>query len=83
MPEIMPRRDPWSAAHAERGALTEDLETLDQARWAPAVTFSLGAVNEVARFYACRDFTVASRSAIENLRLEATDGPLHDRCPPA
>lgn len=33
------------------------------------------AVTEVARFYASRDFTVASRSAAEGLRLEATDGP--------
>ena len=29
----------------------------------------------VARFYAQRDFTVAGRSAISGLRLEATDGP--------
>ncbi|WP_341720050.1 maleylpyruvate isomerase family mycothiol-dependent enzyme [Micromonospora sp. FIMYZ51] len=33
------------------------------------------AVTEVARFYASRDFTVASRSATKGLRLEATDGP--------
>jgi uncharacterized protein (TIGR03083 family) len=33
------------------------------------------AVTEVARFYASRDFTVASRSTAEGLRLEATDGP--------
>lgn len=33
------------------------------------------AVTEVARFYAGRDFTVASRSAAKGLRLEATDGP--------
>ena len=32
-------------------------------------------VTEVARFYARRDFTVASRSTIKGLRLEATDGP--------
>lgn len=32
-------------------------------------------VTEVARFYARRDFTVAGRSTIEGLRLEATDGP--------
>lgn len=32
-------------------------------------------VTEVARFYAGRDFTVASRSTVEGLRLEATDGP--------
>jgi uncharacterized protein (TIGR03083 family) len=35
----------------------------------------LGAVTEVARFYARRNFTVASRTAIEGLRVEATDGP--------
>ena len=32
-------------------------------------------VTGVARFYARRDFTVASRSTIAGLRLEATDGP--------
>ena len=36
---------------------------------------AVGAVTEVARFYARRNFTVASRTAIEGLRLEATDGP--------
>lgn len=40
-------------------------------RHAPAVE----AVTEVARFYATRDFTVASHSAVAGLRLEATDGP--------
>jgi uncharacterized protein (TIGR03083 family) len=35
----------------------------------------VGAVTEVARFYAQRDFTVAGHSAIAGLRLEATDGP--------
>ncbi|WP_415952591.1 maleylpyruvate isomerase family mycothiol-dependent enzyme [Streptomyces sp. KLOTTS4A1] len=29
----------------------------------------------VARFFAGRDFTVASRTAVEDLRVEATDGP--------
>jgi uncharacterized protein (TIGR03083 family) len=38
-------------------------------------TPSVEAVTEVARFYAQRDFTVASRSTIEGLRVEATDGP--------
>lgn len=33
------------------------------------------AVIEVARFYARQNFTVNSRSAIKDLRLEATDGP--------
>ncbi|MEU8899893.1 maleylpyruvate isomerase family mycothiol-dependent enzyme [Nocardia sp. NPDC048505] len=33
------------------------------------------AVTEVARFYAARDFTVAGKTLIEGLRLEATDGP--------
>ncbi len=33
------------------------------------------AVTQVARFYASRDFTVASRSIAEGLRLEAADGP--------
>jgi uncharacterized protein (TIGR03083 family) len=32
-------------------------------------------VTPVARFYAQRDFTVAGRSAVAGLRLEATDGP--------
>lgn len=32
-------------------------------------------VTEVARFYASRDFAVPSRSAINGLRVEATDGP--------
>lgn len=36
---------------------------------------SLEAATEVAQFYASRDFTVPSRSMIEGLRLEATDGP--------
>lgn len=36
---------------------------------------SLEAVTEVAYFYASRNFTVASRSAAEGLRLEASDGP--------
>ena len=31
------------------------------------------AIVEVARFFACRDFTVPSQSAINDLRLEATD----------
>lgn len=38
-------------------------------------TPAVEAVTEVARFYASRDFTVASHSAIAGLRLEATDGP--------
>ena len=36
---------------------------------------SVGAVTEVARFYARRNFTVAGRTAIEGVRVEATDGP--------
>ncbi len=35
----------------------------------------VGAVTEVARFVAGRDFTVAGRTAVDGLRLEATDGP--------
>ncbi|MFI7189245.1 maleylpyruvate isomerase family mycothiol-dependent enzyme [Nocardia nova] len=38
-------------------------------------TPSVAAATVVARFYAGRDFTVSSRSRIEGLRLEATDGP--------
>jgi uncharacterized protein (TIGR03083 family) len=38
-------------------------------------TPAVEAVTEVARFYARRNFTVASRTAIEGLRLEATDSP--------
>ncbi|MEW2590551.1 maleylpyruvate isomerase family mycothiol-dependent enzyme [Micromonospora aurantiaca] len=38
-------------------------------------TPSVEAVTPVVRFYAGRDFTVAGRSAIEGLRVEATDGP--------
>ncbi|WP_378738186.1 maleylpyruvate isomerase family mycothiol-dependent enzyme [Nocardia brasiliensis] len=38
-------------------------------------TPSVAATTEVARFFAGRDFTVASRGIIEGLRLEATDGP--------
>lgn len=37
-------------------------------------TPSVGVVTPVAGFYARRDFTVAGRSAIDGLRLEATDG---------
>jgi uncharacterized protein (TIGR03083 family) len=37
-------------------------------------TPSVDAVTPVAHFYARRDFTVASRSAIDGLGLEATDG---------
>jgi uncharacterized protein (TIGR03083 family) len=33
------------------------------------------AVTEVARFYARRNFAVSSRTMIEGLRVEATDGP--------
>lgn len=33
------------------------------------------AVTEVACFYARKDFTVPGRSAIDGLRVEATDGP--------
>ncbi len=40
-----------------------------------ARTPPVGAVTEVARFYARRNSTVASRTAIEGLRVEATDGP--------
>ncbi|MGX5357492.1 maleylpyruvate isomerase family mycothiol-dependent enzyme [Kocuria sp. KH4] len=35
----------------------------------------VGTVTEVARFFASRDFAVASRSAAEGLHLVATDGP--------
>jgi uncharacterized protein (TIGR03083 family) len=35
----------------------------------------VGTVTEVARLYARRNFTVAGRTAIEGLRVEATDGP--------
>ncbi|WP_280348330.1 maleylpyruvate isomerase family mycothiol-dependent enzyme [Nocardia neocaledoniensis] len=38
-------------------------------------TPSIEAATAVAEFFASRDFTVASRSAIEGLRIEATDGP--------
>jgi uncharacterized protein (TIGR03083 family) len=38
-------------------------------------TPAAGAVAEVARFYAGRNFAVPSRTAIEGLRLEATDSP--------
>ncbi|MFM1722135.1 maleylpyruvate isomerase family mycothiol-dependent enzyme [Rhodococcus sp. PAM 2766] len=40
-----------------------------------ARTPAVETVTEVARFYSRRDFTVAGRSTIEGLRLEATDGP--------
>ncbi|RKN48591.1 maleylpyruvate isomerase family mycothiol-dependent enzyme [Micromonospora endolithica] len=40
-----------------------------------ARTPSIEALTPVARFFAGRDFTVAGRSAIEGLRVEATDGP--------
>lgn len=33
------------------------------------------AATEVAKFYASRDFAIPSRSMIDGLRLEATDGP--------
>ncbi|MFF0497184.1 maleylpyruvate isomerase family mycothiol-dependent enzyme [Nocardia aobensis] len=36
---------------------------------------SVEAATEVAKFYASRDFAVPSRSMIDGLRLEATDGP--------
>lgn len=32
-------------------------------------------ITEVARFYAARDFTVAGKTTIAGLRVEATDGP--------
>jgi len=41
-----------------------------------ARTPAVEALTEVARFYASRDFTVAGRSTIAGLRVEATDGPL-------
>jgi uncharacterized protein (TIGR03083 family) len=44
--------------------------SLELARMPP-----VGTVSEVARFYARRNFAVATRTAIEGLRLEATDGP--------
>lgn len=40
-----------------------------------ARTPAIEAVTEVARFFARRDFTVNSRTAVRGLRLEATDGP--------
>ncbi len=46
-------------------------------------TPAVEAVTEVARFFARRDFTVASRSAIRGLRLEATDGPFRSGDGPA
>lgn len=39
-----------------------------------ARTPSVEAATEVARFFAARNFTVASRTAIRELRVEATDG---------
>lgn len=36
---------------------------------------SMEAATEVARFFASRDFTVAGRTAVAGLRLEAVDGP--------
>lgn len=36
---------------------------------------SIEAATAVAEFFASRDFTVASRTAIDGLRVEATDGP--------
>ncbi|MBW0091999.1 maleylpyruvate isomerase family mycothiol-dependent enzyme [Pseudonocardia sp. KRD-184] len=38
-------------------------------------TPSVAAATEVARFFASRDFTVNSRTAVAGLRLEAVDGP--------
>lgn len=38
-------------------------------------TPAVAATGTVATFYASRDFTVASRTAVAGLRLEATDGP--------
>ncbi|QLQ35530.1 maleylpyruvate isomerase family mycothiol-dependent enzyme [Micromonospora robiginosa] len=35
----------------------------------------VGTVTPVARFFAGRDFTVAGRTAVAGLRVEATDGP--------
>ncbi|GAA3782811.1 maleylpyruvate isomerase family mycothiol-dependent enzyme [Micromonospora maritima] len=35
----------------------------------------VGTVTPVAAFFARRDFTVAGRSAVDGLRVEATDGP--------
>lgn len=40
-----------------------------------AYTPAVEVVERVARFYASRDFTVASRTVSAGLRLEATDGP--------
>ncbi|MEV0720816.1 maleylpyruvate isomerase family mycothiol-dependent enzyme [Asanoa sp. NPDC050611] len=40
-----------------------------------SATPPVDAVTEVARFFARRDFTVASRSKTRGLRLAATDGP--------
>ena len=40
-----------------------------------ARTPAIEAVTPVARFFAQRDFTVAGRSAVDGLRLQATDGP--------
>ncbi|MGN9810444.1 maleylpyruvate isomerase family mycothiol-dependent enzyme [Micromonospora sp. BQ11] len=40
-----------------------------------ARTPAIESVTPVARFYAQRDFTVAGRSAIDGLRVQATDGP--------
>lgn len=46
-------------------------------RWPQGIehTTPIDTVTAVARFYAGRDFTVSSASAIKGLRLEATDGP--------
>lgn len=33
MSDVLSRRDLWSAIHAERAALADDLETLDSAHW--------------------------------------------------
>lgn len=48
-----------------------------------ARTPSVGAAGAVATFYASRDFAVPSRTAVDGLRLEATDGPFtHGDGPP-
>lgn len=45
-------------------------------------TPAVGAVTEVARFFAERDFTVNSSTAVRGLRLEATDGPFESGAGP-
>lgn len=66
----------WATIHRARAALADDLQSLDLDAWAtPSLCTEWSEEDVVARFFATRDFAVASHTMAGDLALAATDGP--------